>query len=404
MAEDREIRTPAPRASGPASPGTRRPRATAPLRPSRGAPLAARVGDRRAARGHGHVPVWLEAAGGWSWRVLTIAAVVALVFWATTQVQLVFAAVFLSLVITAVLRPLVDLIARVVPRPAAVGLALLTALLVVAGLLTYVVTSVAGQWDSLNEQFSAGVGQIFDFLENGRLPFSFTHEDFDDWVQDVTTWVQTHASSIAGEAASRAVVVLEVFTAIELAVFCAIFFLARGRGMWEWFLGQLPARMRATWDDVAGAGWEAFAGYTRGTVIIALSDGLLAAAFLALAGVPLAAPLAVLVLLGAFVPLVGAPAAMLVAMVVALAANGIVNAAVVGIGIALIGQFEGHVLQPLVMGRQVSLHPVVVAVVVAGGTLVAGILGAVVAVPLAGVTWAVFGRLRQHHLPPDDED
>ena len=116
---------------------------------------------------------------------------------------------------------------------------------------------------------------------------------------------------------------------------------------------------------------------------------------------PLAAPLAVLVFIGAFIPLVGAPAAMVIAMLVALAANGLWNAVAVGVVIALIGQFEGHVLQPLVMGKQVSLHPVVVALAVTAGTLVAGILGAVIAVPVIAVVWAVFSLLR-HKDPPTD--
>jgi putative heme transporter len=183
-----------------------------------------------------------------------------------------------------------------------------------------------------------------------------------------------------------------------------VFFLARGRELWVWFLNQLPARTRETWQTAAGAGWYTFSGYTRGTVIIALVDGLLAFIVLLLLKVPLAAPLAVLVLIGAFIPLVGAPAAMIIAMVVALAANGPVSALLVGVGIALIGQFEGHILQPLVMGRQVSLHPVVIAVVVTGGTITAGILGAVISVPLVAVAWAVFTRLRRLDPPMDDAE
>lgn len=173
--------------------------------------------------------------------------------------------------------------------------------------------------------------------------------------------------------------------------------------MWVWFLNQLPARGRSSWLVAGEAGWSTFSGYTRGTVIIAITDGLLAFVLLSILGVPLAAPLAVLVLIGAFIPLIGAPAAMVIAMIVALAANGVIQAAVVGIGIALIGQFEGHVLQPLVMGKQVSLHPVVVALAVTGGTLSAGILGAVIAVPLVSVAWAVYSRLHTLDPPMTDE-
>ena len=118
---------------------------------------------------------------------------------------------------------------------------------------------------------------------------------------------------------------------------------------------------------------------------------------------PLAAPLAVLVFIGAFIPLIGAPLAMVIAMIVALAANGLLSAAFVGIGIALIGQFEGHILQPFVMGKQVAIHPVVIALAVTAGTLTAGILGAVISVPLVAVCWAIFSRLRTLD-PPMEED
>ncbi|MGO1317126.1 MAG: AI-2E family transporter [Cellulomonadaceae bacterium] len=349
------------------------------------------------------VPGWLRTSAGWSWRMLLVVAVVALLFWATSQVQLVFIAVFVALVFTAVLRPVVDLYHKIMPRGLAVALALLTAILLVAGLLTYVITSVAGQWSSLADQFTKGINQIFDFLENGPLPISYTYDDFTKWLDSVGDWVQEHAGSIAGAAASQAGSVFEVFTALALAVFCTIFFLFRGQSMWMWFLGQLPARARETWHRAANAGWFTFSGYTRGTVMIALTDGVLAAILLVVIGVPLAAPLAVLVFIGAFIPLIGAPGAMVIAMIVALAADGIVKAAIVGVGIALIGQFEGHVLQPLVMGKQVSLHPVVIALVVTAGTLTAGILGAVIAVPLVAVAWTVFEHLRTPP-PPLDPD
>ena len=111
-----------------------------------------------------------------------------------------------------------------------------------------------------------------------------------------------------------------------------------------------------------------------------------------------------LVIIGAFIPLIGAPLAMVIAMVVALAANGLLNAALVGVGIALIGQLEGHIFQPFIMGRQVRLHPVVIALSVTAGTLIAGILGAVIAVPLVAVCWAIFSRLRTLDPPMEEED
>ena len=347
-------------------------------------------------------PAWLRVAAGWSWRMLTVVAAVVLVFYATSRVQLLFIAVFLAFVFTAVLRPIVDFFNKVMPRALAVLLGLLSAVAFVAGLITYVVASVTGQWESLSKQFSTGIDQVINYLEHGPLPVTVTQHDINQWVAYGQQWLQTHSSELAGQAASSAGSAVQVLTVLALATFCTVFFLARGQGMWAWFLNQLPARSRESWKAAGGVGWYTFSGYARGTVIIAVTDAILAAIILLIVGVPLAAPLAVLVFIGAFIPLVGAPAAMVIAMVVALAANGLVKAIVVGLGIALIGQFEGHILQPLVMGKQVSLHPVVVALAVTTGTLVAGILGAVISVPLVAVAWAVFSRLR-HQDPPMDE-
>lgn len=367
----------------------------------RHAPAARPPEEPRPADRADDVPRWMRTAGGYSWRILAVVAVVALVVFATARIQLVFVAVFLGLVFTSVLRPWVNRMSRFIPRFLATAVALLSSVLFVLALLAYVVNSVASQWQSLALQFSDGTRQILDFLENreGRIPITVTPEMITMWIDSGRQWVVDHGADLASNALASAGSVAEVFGALALAVFCSVFFLARGSEMWTWFLNQLPARTRETWHDAAGAGWYTFSGYARGTVIIALADGILAGLVLVLLGVPLAAPLAVLVFIGAFIPLVGAPLAMVVAMIVALAANGLLNAVLVGVAIALVGQFEGHVLQPFVMGRQVSLHPVVVALAVTAGTLLAGILGAIVAVPLVAVAWAIYAKLRNVDPP-----
>lgn len=346
-------------------------------------------------------PHWLRTFAGWSWRILVVVAAVALVFWAVSKVLLVFVAVFLALVFTAVLRPVVGVMSRVMPRGLATALSLILSILVFAGLITYVSLSVAGQWESLGQQFSDGITQILDFLENSFLHLTITNEDVQGWLESAREWISQNSSLIASQALTSVGSVAQVFAALALATFCTVFFLIRGTEMWGWFLNQLPTRMRQAWHDGGGVAWYTFSGYTRGTFIVAAADGILAAIILIVLGVPLAAPLAVLVFIGAFIPLIGAPLAMVVAMVVALAANGPLNALLVGIGIALIGQFEGHVLTPLVMGRQVSLHPVAVALGVTAGTIIAGILGAVISVPLIAVAWAVFAQLRTLDPPTD---
>ena len=349
------------------------------------------------------LPGWLVRGGVGAWLLLGIVTAVSLVFIGTAQVIPVFIGVFIALVITAILYPLVSFFARFMPRYPATFLGLLTALAVVAALIAYVVSSVTSQWDSLARQFSDGLDTIVDFLEHGPLPVHLTQQELVDTVQSLVEqgqeYVQSNAPSLAGEVLSNAGSIADVFVVLALALFTAIFLLASGGRMWRWFLNELPARLRERVHRAAGAGWYTFAGYARGTVILALTDAVMAGVFLQVVGVPLAAPLAVLVFIGAFVPIIGAPAAMLVAMVVALASKGFIAMVVVGLGVAGIGQIEGHILQPLIMGRQVSLHPVVVGLAVAVGTFSAGLLGAVVAVPLVSVAWSVYSELHTKDAP-----
>lgn len=352
------------------------------------------------------VPAWIRKYGLISWFLIGIVIVVGMIVFATSQIQAVFIAVFLALVVTSVLHPMVTWLAQYMPRGLATFLSLFGGFLVLAGLLTYVVASVAGQWNNLAEQFSDGLQEIFNLLENGPLPFEITEAElyqwFDDGVAQITEYVQENAGSLAGQVGTTVGNVALVVTVLALSLFITIFFLASGTRMWRWFLAQLPAGRRERINLAAGAGWYTFSGYARGTMIVAIADAVMAFILLTVVGVPLAAPLSVLVMIGAFIPLIGAPLAMIVAAVVALAANGLVPAFIVLVGIALIGQIEGHVLEPLVMGRQVSLHPVVVALGVTAGTFLAGLLGAIVAIPLLAVIWSVYSALRARadDVPP----
>ncbi len=366
-----------------------------------------RLPDRsvRAESGDG-VPKWIRKYGQMAWLLIGMVIVVGMIVFATSRIQAVFIAVFIALVVTSVLDPIVTGLARYMPRVLATVLGLLGSFLVVAGLLTYVITSVAGQWQSLAERFGTGINQILTWLETGPLPFHVTQAEITDLINEAvaqaTTYIQHNAGDLAGQVLSNAGAVALVFTVLALSLFVTIFFLARGGQMWRWFLNQLPSKNRDRVHAAASAGWYTFSGYARGTMIVAFFDGILAFILLSVVGVPLAAPLAVLVFIGAFIPLIGAPLAMIVAAVVALAAEGFVAALIVTVGVALIGQIEGHILEPLVMGKQVSLHPVVVALGVAAGTFLGGLLGAIIAIPLIAVVWAVYSALHQNDPPMED--
>lgn len=353
-----------------------------------------------------HVPAWLWRTGLAGWLTLGIVVLIGLAWFAASQILLVVMAVFIGLLLTSILTPVVNLLARVIPRFLAALLALLALFATLVAVLTWVVTSVLGQTGSIAEQFRTGLGQITHFLEHGPLPFHVTQDEVVRWfegvVDDGVSWLQRNAGNLVTTALSNFEDIALAFTVVLLAVFVALFFLATGGRMWHWTVNQFPDRMRVQVHLAAGAAWYTFAGYTRGIMIVAVSNALLGGLILTLVGVPLAAPLATLVFIGSFIPLFGAPIAMGVAMVVALATQGWVAALVVGGGIALVGQVEGHILQPLIMGKQVSIHPVVVALGVTAGTILGGIFGAIIAIPLLSVGWAVWSTLHEPDPPVRD--
>ena len=160
--------------------------------------------------------------------------------------------------------------------------------------------------------------------------------------------------------------------------------------MWRWFLGELPARARAPWSAGATEGWATVTGYIRGVLIVAAIDAVGIGAALYVIGVPLALPLGLLVFVGGLVPYIGAAVTGAVAVLVALAANGPADAVLTLVAVVVVQQLEGNLLEPVIVGRQVRLHPVAVVIVVFAGSLLAGVVGAIVAVPLCAVGYRVY--------------
>ncbi|MGV1004964.1 MAG: AI-2E family transporter [Candidatus Nanopelagicales bacterium] len=351
--------------------------------------------------GNKPVPDWLDSVGGWSWRLVVFTIAFGIVAWAVVQVRIVLIAVFLGFVFTAVLLPVAMHLRRWMPRPLATVLSLLAGVALILGLLTFAGVAVAGQWSGVAESVVEGLQDLLDLLRSGRLPVTATDYDIAKWAEQVGDWWSANRASIAGTAAAQFGQFAVWMMVLALAAFIAFTLLTSGDRMWQWFVRQFPPAVRVNLRKGGEVAWSAFGGYTRGAFFTACAVGVLGYVVLQILGVPLAGPLSVLVFIGSFIPLIGAPAAMLLAMIVALAANGIWNAVLVGLGIALVGQVEGNVFQPLIMAKHVKLHPVVVGVVVSAGTIVGGLVGAIVAVPLVGVGWAVFSALRPP-LAPDE--
>ena len=333
----------------------------------------------------------LSVATGYAWRLIVLGAAVYLTFALLAKLTFVAVAVFVGLVITALLRPVVDRGARVVPRSLAVVAALVLTIAAFAGVFTYIGTSVATESKTLTAQFSNGLDDIERSLAGA--PLHLRAVDLTRYGEQARLWVTNNSGALAGHALGGAGVAVELLTGLVLAVFCSIFFLSSGDRLWGWVLEQAGGGGRR-WDSAAHAGWATFAGYTRGVVIIAGTNAAIVCVTLLLLRVPLAVPLALLVFFAAFVPLVGSPIALAVATLVALAARGPLIALLVLALILVIGQLEGHVLHPLVMSRAVKLHPLVVALTVASGTVLAGVVGAIVSVPLVAVAWTAWTTAR----------
>src|SRR5450631_281741 len=362
------------------------PPGTPPAAPLRGSTARGRAAPRDEGVHHS-----LQITAAYAWRLIVVAVAVYLVFAVLAKLTLVAVAVFVGLVITALLRPLVDLLSPRMPRGLAVASALLPTILALGGVFTFVADSVAGQSGKLTAQFSNGLTEIEQSLTGA--PFHIRAVDLTQVGQQIRDWVTQNGGALAGRALGGAGVALEVLTGLALAVFCSVFFLSSGHRIWTWLLGQTGGAGSRV-DGAARAGWATFAGYTRGIVIIAATNAVLVLVSLLILRVPLAFPLAVLTFFAAFIPLIGSPIALFVATLVALAARGPLISLLVLALIVVIGQIEGHLLHPLVMSRAVNLHPLAVALTVASGTVIAGVIGAVVAVPLVAVAWTVWKTLR----------
>ncbi|MER6984044.1 AI-2E family transporter, partial [Streptomyces carpinensis] len=340
---------------------------------------------------------WLRVAAAYAWRLILVGVVVYGVFTVLGRFHLIAVAFFIALVVTAVLRPLADLLNRLLPRPLCVAVVLVGSMLFVFGLLALVGEAVAGEWGKLANELRGGIHRIEQWLQ--RPPFRISHGKLSALQDQLLAYLSAHRASLLNSALSGLGRIVELVTAGALALFISVFFIHSGDRLWRWVRDVLlPGGARPRWDRAGHAAWRAFAGYTRGIILVAASNAVLVGVALFLLRVPLALPLMLLEFFATFVPLVGSPVALGVATIVALAGRGPITALAVLVLIVVIGEIEGHVLHPLVMSWAVRLHPLVVAVSVIAGSIVAGVIGAIVAVPFVSVVWAVLSALRS--APP----
>ena len=327
------------------------------------------------------VDPFVRKAAAWSWRLLVIAAALAVLLWVLWQLEVIVVAVALAVMLTALLVPAVDwLDRRGVRRSGAVALVLFSAFGVFGGILTFVVSQFVSGVPGLVEQVTRSIDNATQWLIEG--PAHLSREQIDRAGDTAVKALRDNQEKLTSGALSTAATLTEIVTGALLMLFTLIFLLYGGRNIYAFLTKIVPAHTRERVRDAGRAGFGSLIGYVRATFLVALVDAVGIGAGLAIMGVPLALPLASLVFLGAFVPLVGAVLSGFVAVVVALLAKGFIYALITFGLIIAVQQLEAHVLQPLVMGRAVSIHPLAIVLAIATGGVLAGIVGALLAVPL----------------------
>ena len=332
------------------------------------------------ARDDDAVDPFVRKTAAWAWRLLVILAAIAALLWLLERLEVIVVPVALAVILTALLLPAVDwLDRRGAPRGAAVALVLLTGFAAFGGILSFVVSQFISGLPGLTEQVTRSIDNATQWLIEG--PAHLSREQIDRAGDAVVKSLRDNQERLTSGALSTAATITEIVTGALLMLFTLIFLLYGGRNIYAFLTRIVPAHTRDRVRDAGRAGFGSLIGYVRATFLVALVDAVGIGAGLAIMSVPLALPLASLVFLGAFVPLVGAVVTGFLAVVVALLAKGFVYALITLGLIIAVQQLEAHVLQPLVMGRAVSIHPLAIVLAISAGAVLAGIVGALLAVP-----------------------
>jgi predicted PurR-regulated permease PerM len=322
----------------------------------------------------------VRKTAAWAWRLLVILTAVVALLLVVKRLEVIVVPLLLALMLSALLVPIVDwLDKRGAPRGGAVALVLLAGFAILGGIMTFVVSQFIVGVPDLVKEVTRSIDSAKKWLIEG--PLHLSRQQIDHAGDAAIQALQNNQEKLTSGALSTAATITEIITAALMMLFTLIFFLYGGRNIWSYVTKIIPANVRERVQAAGGAGFHSLTGYVRATFLVALVDALGIGAGLAVMSVPLALPLASLVFLGAFIPLVGAILTGFLAVIVALLAKGFVYALITLGLLVAVNQLEAHILQPLVMGRAVSIHPLAIVVAISTGGVLAGIVGALLSVP-----------------------
>jgi predicted PurR-regulated permease PerM len=346
------------------------------------------------------VPGALQRAAAWSWRLLVIGLLIYVAFRVASALSLVVLPCIAALLLTALLQPLTARLRRAgMPSLAATWCTVLAAIVVLAGITILAANRVSADYPLLQTEVKHTTHVVQASLAGS--PFHLNSVRLQQYYNDLVHFLSQHKSLIAGTVVTGGKIVLEVLTGLVLMIFITFFLLKDGERIWAWLIKGLRPEARQRADNAGAAAWAALVNYVRGTTAVAAIHAVFIGLALWLLGVPLLVPLIILVFIAAYVPLIGILVAGALAIVVTLGTKGWI-AAVILLGVFLLeNQIESHLLQPLVVGRIVRLHPLAIILVLAVGGIVAGIAGAIVAVPAAAAISYAWPYLRRAPPPAD---
>ncbi|WP_087873632.1 AI-2E family transporter [Arthrobacter globiformis] len=349
------------------------------------------------------IPYGVRIAAAWAWRLGLILLITGALVWLLAKVSFLIIPVMVAALLAGLLSPVVRWLRESqVPNGAAVAITVLAFIGLIAGSLALVGRQLALGFQELWSEALTGIQQIQDWLAQGPLHLSAAQ--IDQYIKEATAALQNNSSSILSGALSFGSTAGHFAAGMILALFILIFFLLEGSRIWAFLVRLLPRQARAATDGAGRRGWASMVSYARIQMFVAFVDAVGIGAGAAIIGVPLALPLAVLVFIGSFIPIVGALVTGAIAVLLALVANGPVNALIMLGIVLLVQQLESHILQPLVMGKAVALHPVAVILSVAAGSYLAGIPGALFSVPILAVANSairyIAARTWEHELVP----
>ncbi len=349
------------------------------------------------------VPHALRIGAAWSWRLLAIGIVAWALLRIVGQIRIVIIPLAIALLLSALLAPAVGWLLRVrFPRSLATAVVLVGGLAAVIGTLTLVVNEFIQGVPELSAKSSQGVRQIQNWLRTG--PLELDDRQLNNYINEAEKWLNENTRGLTSGALSTAATLAEVLTGTILVLFATFFFLRDGSRIWRFLVRLMPVNARWKIDDAGRASWQTLGAYVRATVLVAFIDALGIGIFLVIFDIPFAFPLAALIFLASFIPIIGATLSGGVAVLVALVDSGPITALII-LGVVIgVQQLEGHVLQPMIMGRAVAIHPLAVIVGIAAGVVLAGITGALIAVPLIAVLNTAVRRLAARTVPETPSD